>query len=102
MAFIAKERLTLYNQLLTKDGGLTAEDLLTINDMITEDLTGREVAEATADKLTSDNQGLRDTNHKLFLRVTGGTSPTQVEGPELSPEEQAEGAFNKLIQEGVL
>ncbi len=102
MAFKAKDRLTQYTALLTKEGGLSAEDLLTLNDMISEDLTGRETADSQVDQLNATNQSLRDTNHKLFLRVTGGTSPTEVEGPELSPEEQSEAAFNNLIKEGLL
>ena len=55
-----------------------------------------------ADKLTEDNQRLRDTNHQLFTRVTGGSSPSVVEGPEISPEESAEDAFNQLIKDGML
>ena len=102
MAFSAKDRLSAYTAILTQQEPLTPEQLLSLNDMINEDLTGREVAENRQADLEASNQSLRDTNHKLFLRVTGGQSPTEVEGPELSEDEQAEDAFNKLIKEGVL
>ncbi len=102
MAFKAAERIGAYTAILTKKDPLTAEDLLSLNDMINEDLNAREASESLSDQRASEINSLRDTNHKLFLRVTGGPSPTQVEAPDVNPEASAEAAFNELIKKGVL
>ena len=102
MAFDSKTRLAAYSAILTKPDGINPEDLLNLNDMITSDLGAYEAESAEKDKLTTDNQSLRDTNHKLFLKVTGGQPATTVETPVLSPDESALDAFQQLIKDGVL
>lgn len=102
MAFNAKERLTHYTALLTKEGGPNADDLLALHDMLQEDLTGRETAELTGEQSLTEIDRLRDVNHRLFLRVTGGPDTQEVESTGLSGEEQSELAFNALIEKGVL
>lgn len=99
--FNKESRLEEYRTLLTKEGGPTAEDLLTLNDLINQDLTTAEEYAAQATRITAENSELRDTNHKLFLRVTGGEQQEQ-DSREVTSRDDAAKLFAEMIEKGEL
>lgn len=93
-----EKRVTEYKQILTQEN-LTSEHLLTAIDMITADLTSLDEKAKTVDTLSATVTELRDTNHKLFLKVTG----TQEDGFNPNSEEvNAKEKFKEMIAKGEL
>lgn len=96
VAFFDSERQTSYRSILTKPD-LNSQDLLTLNDMLTEDFAKGTELESENETLKADNQSLRDTNHKLFLRVTNPAEDNQQNTEETLSKEDV---FKKMIEEG--
>lgn len=77
------------------DEAKVTEILTNLSDDYGTVLTAAETDKANAEKLVKDNEGLRDVNMRLFLKVgspdTGGKSETVVEKSEMT--------FDKLFNE---
>lgn len=95
-----EERLTAYKAILTKEGGLKAEDALALLDMVTTDLTVASELDTQNDALANENTELKGTNHKLFLRVTEDKAPPQQE--DVKTREDVKASFEELIKKGEL
>lgn len=97
--FNAEARLKAYKELLnTKDLGV--EQLMMINDMLEIDVNLLSNVNNETSQLKEEITRLRDTNHQLFLRVTGDSN-TLANNPINSEMDMAQ-TFEKMIQEGTL
>lgn len=95
MAIYDDNRKKEYKDILTKEN-VTTQDLIKLNDMLTEDFAKVDEIESTNLTLKTENDDLKDTNHKLFLKVTSEDNIDSENTVEKSMTE----TFAEMIQKG--